>query len=466
MKSLPIVALIGQTNAGKSSLLNRFAHRNIAIVAREEGTTRDAVAARIDDSFLLIDTAGLKDPEDDFEATIQDQIADAVDSAEIILLTLDATKYPDDRDKQIAKTALKSRKPVLLLLNKTDRGEALPEAEFLRLGIKAERTFRTSATTGAGIRELRGAIYGILEENGSISRGRGSANGRYGGGGGRDGDDEYKNGGRGGRQGNRNAQIKLALIGRPNVGKSSLFNSLAKKQQALVSPRQGTTRDVNRVTVKYNGREIEIMDTAGLRKPGKREVGIEKFSALRSLAAIEEADVCALLVDATEPHSKMDQSLAGQIVEAGKGIIFILTKVDLVEDTDEILDKLERDFDFIPYAPVLITSSLTGKNVTKLYDLLETVDEARHTEVPTSQLNNILREAIANHPPAGLKNTHPKPKYIVQTDTCPPWFVIHGREMEMMHWSYKRYLERKIRERYPFVGTPIFFSFRNERRDD
>ena len=466
MKTLPIVALIGQTNAGKSSLLNRLAHKNIAIVAREEGTTRDSVSAKINDDFLLIDTAGLKNPEDDFEATIQDQINEAIDAAELILLTIDSTTYPDDKDKRIAKSALKSKKPVLLLLNKSDKGESLPTAEFLRLGIKEENIIRTSATTGLGTKELLSKIYELLGSFSKIPAGgpqlrRGVA-------------PDTRDGGLSGRapvgvleKGSSNSynsdSITLALIGRPNVGKSSLFNTLGKKQQAIVSSRQGTTRDVNRVNVRYNGKDIEILDTAGLRKPGKREVGIEKFSAIRTLAAIEEADVCALLVDATEPHSKLDQALAGQIIEAGKGIIIVLTKCDLTNDTDEILNKLEYDFNFLPYAPVLITSSETGKNVTKLFELTETVNDSRHTEIKTSELNHILREAIVSHPPAGLKNTHPKPKYIVQTDTCPPWFVIHGREMQLMHWSYKRFLERKIREKYPMVGTPIVFSFHNEK---
>lgn len=452
MKSLPIVALIGQTNAGKSSLLNRFAHKNIAIVAREEGTTRDNVTAKIDDRFLLIDTAGLKNPEDDFEAGIQDQIADAIDAAEIILFTVDSTKYFDHHDKNIAKSALRSKKPVFLLLNKSDCGEALDTNEFRALGIPEDRIFRTSATTGQGIKELKQAILKELSEagfSGTLAT-------------------------------TEQPTLKLALIGRPNVGKSSLFNSLAKKQQALVSSRQGTTRDINRVEIKYKNRTLEILDTAGLRKPGKREVGIEKFSAIRTLAAIEEADICALLIDSTEPHSKLDQSLAGQIIKAGKGIIMVVTKSDLLTDSeptnyfgeeniknrtaaDFLLDRLERDYDFLPYAPVLFTSSETGKNVTKLFDLALDIDEARHHEIKTSDLNHILHEAITEHLPAGLKNTHPKPKYIVQTDTCPPWFVVHGHELGLLHWSYKRFLERKIREFYPFLGTPIMFSFRNDK---
>ncbi len=458
MKKLPIVALIGQTNAGKSSLLNRFACKNIAIVAREEGTTRDNVMARIDNRFILIDTAGLKDPEDDFEANIQDQIADAIDAADLICLTLDSSKYPDDKDKQIAKSALKSKKPVLLLLNKSDLGDSLDDPEFLRLGIKPAETFRISATTGQGIKDLKAAISAILVNSGTNAPTAGAGVRRSS----KDSLSDSPKSLTPALGVSPRCSLKIALIGRPNVGKSSLFNSLGQKQQALVSSRQGTTRDVNRVEIKFYGQTLEILDTAGLRKPGKREVGIEKFSALRTLAAIEESDICCLLIDATEPHSKLDQSLAGQIIDAGKGIIIVLTKADLVDDTDHILDELERDFNFLPYAPVLITSSATGHNVTKLFELATEIDETRHQEIKTSELNKILTEAIVEHIPAGLKNTRPKPKYVVQTDTCPPWFVVHGRDLQLLHWSWKRFLERKIREKYPFVGTPIFFSFRDD----
>lgn len=431
MKRLPVVALIGQTNAGKSSLLNRFAKKNVAIVAREEGTTRDNVSVKIDDTFLLVDTAGLKNPEDDFESSIQAQITDAIDSADLILLTLDSSLFPSEKDKRIAKMALKSKKPVFLLLNKSDLGSSLENSEFLSLGIKPDNTFRTSATTGQGIKEVKTAIYKSLPPSPKLT--------------------EPEN------------LLKLALIGRPNVGKSSLFNSLAKKQQAVVSSKQGTTRDINRVDIRFKNRPIEILDTAGLRKPGRREVGIEKFSAIRTFKAIEEADICALLIDATEPHSKLDQSLAGEIVKAGKGIIVILTKTDLVNDTDKILDDLEYDYKFIPYAPVIITSSVTGSNVTKLPELALEIDEARHTTIKTSELNKILSSAILEHTPAGLKGSRPKPKYLVQTDTCPPWFVVHGHGLSTLHWSWKRFLENKLRETYPFIGTPIMLSYRDDK---
>ena len=442
MKHLPIIALIGQTNAGKSSILNRMAKKNIAIVAREEGTTRDNVVATIDNSFVLVDTAGLKDPSDDFEASIQDQIADAIDTADAILVVIDSSKYFDHRDAKITKDALRSGKDVYLVLNKCDLAESLPITEFRALGVDPSNTFYVSATTGKGIDELKKVLPKEKIHQGDN-------------------------------------KLKLALIGRPNVGKSSLFNTLGKKQQAIVSSKQGTTRDVNRVTIKYKGREIEILDTAGLRRPGKREVGIEKFSAIRTLAAIEEADICCLLVDSTEPHVKLDQTLAGQIVEAGKGIMMVVTKADLLEEAeptnyfgeeniknrtaaDFLLDALERDFDFLPYAPVILTSSETGANVTQIFELALDIDEARHTEIPTSDLNKILAEAISDHSPAGLKNTHPKPKYLVQTDTCPPWFVLHGHSLGLLHWSWKRFLERKIREKYPMIGVPIKFSYRSD----
>ena len=429
---LPVVAIIGQTNAGKSSLFNRLVRKSQAIVAREAGTTRDNVIGKVEGKYILIDTAGLKEPDDEFESHIQDQIDDAIATADIILIAIDATKYPNHDDKLIAKKALKSGKPTTLLLNKSDMGEALPIEEFYSLGVK--NTLRVSATTGLNLNELRDKIDHELKTLGfSLNKETASSD-----------------------------VLKIALIGRPNVGKSSLFNSLAKKQQAIVANLSGTTRDINRTEIKYKGQTIELLDTAGLRKPGKREVGIEKFSALRSLAAIEEADICCLLVDSTEPHSKLDQTLAGEIAKAGKGIILVLTKTDLEhKETNAILDDLEYDFNFVPYAPVIMTSSVEGKNVTKIFELALQINQARHAELKTSDLNKLLMDAVAAHPPAGLKNTHPKLRYMVQTDTCPPWFVVYGSNLSLLHWSYKRYLERRLREAYDFTGTPIFFSFRN-----
>lgn len=437
-KRLPIIAIIGQTNAGKSSLFNRLIGQKTAIVAREAGTTRDNVIQRVNDRYILIDTAGLKDPSDDFEASIRDQIEEAIATADLILLTLDRSKYTNHDDKLIAKQALKSQKPTFLVLNKSDLGEALPETEFYNLGIKD--LFAISATTGQGIDALRQALERFCQ---NITPQLGNQKPQLG-------------------FSNNSQALKIALIGRPNVGKSSLFNCLAKKQQAIVANLSGTTRDINRSAIRYQNRNLEILDTAGLRKPGKREVGIEKFSALRTLAAIEEADICCLLIDASEPHSKLDQSLAGQIVDAGKGIILVVTKTDLASvDSEQILDHLSEDFNFIPYAPVVLTSSITGKNATKIFELALTIDQYRNTTLKTSDLNKILNNAVLSHPPAGLKNTRPKLRYITQSDTNPPWFIVYGSDLSLLHWSYKRYLEKQLREQFPFTGTPIFFSFRN-----
>jgi GTP-binding protein len=438
MKKLPTVAIIGQTNAGKSSLFNRISRSRRAIVAREEGTTRDNVMTRVEHagaSFWLVDTAGLKDPEDDFEATIQQQIEEASAAADLILVTTDSTKYPTQSDRDIAKKALKSGKPVILALNKVDLKDSLPRDEFLRLGIK--NIMPVSAEHGTGVNNL------LEQITVDIPKVKVTA-------------DENV--------------LKIALIGRPNVGKSSLFNTLAKKQQAVVANLSGTTRDLNRVEIRYQGQAIEIIDTAGVRRPGKQAVGIEKFSVLRTMQAIEEADICLLLVDSNETHAQFDQKLAGIINEVGKGLVVVLTKWDTVDSTDiakvdEIRAGISYDFKFVPFAPLVFTSSETGKNVAKLLDLALQIQDQREKEIRTSDLNRALRSAVAAHPPAGLKNTFPKLRYIVQTDTAPPWFVVYGSHLRHLHWSYKRYLERIMRDNFDFAGTPIKFSFREEKKE-
>ena len=482
LKKLPIVAIIGQTNAGKSALFNRLVGRKDAIVAREAGTTRDSVVRTVDDSFILVDTAGLKDPKDDFEATIQDQVDDAIASANLILLVKDITEYPEQTDRDIAKKALRSKKPVILVLNKADLKEKISPDEYLRLGIKDISVI--SAEHNQGIAKLRNTIVKTLtpDFHGESSR-RSVRNEPFP-------DNLSKNSlssvstslsphgapdknsrklysenwsDEAGKSGVDD--IKLALIGRPNVGKSHLFNTLSQKQQAIVAPVAGTTRDVNRTKIKYHDQTIELLDTAGVRRRGKIEQGIEKFSVLRTVAAIEESDICLLLMDVNEPNTSVDQSLAGMITEAGKGIIIVITKWDVVADdqsADHILHQIATTFDFIPYAPVILTSSVTGKNVTQIFKLATEIVARRQTVIPTRKLNDMLSKAVLRHPPAGLKNTLPKMRYIVQTDTNPPWFVIYGANFKHIHWSYKRYLERQTREAFDLAGTPIKFSFRDQ----
>lgn len=434
---LPTVAIIGQANVGKSSLFNRLVRSKQAIVAREAGTTRDNVLGRVeyqDHMFWLVDTAGLKDPNDDFEASIQEQITEAAEAADVILVMADSTQYVSDQDRLVAKKALKSKKPVLLLLNKDDLAESLPTDEFKRLGIKD--IIRTSAEHNTGTVEVLQKISDLIPAK---------------------------------KERIESDVIRVSLIGRPNVGKSQLFNTLAGKQQAIVANIAGTTRDVNRIPIKYKGQVIELLDTAGMRKPGKQEVGIEKFSVLRTLQAIEESDICFLLMDVNELNTQLDQRLAGIIDEAGKGLVVVVSKWDIVKDKDAytrdaLAPKITRTFDFIPWAPLIFTSSVTGQNVTKLFDLALDIHERRIQQVKTRKLNDLLQTAVHNHPPAGLKNTHPKLRYIVQTDTSPPWFVIYGSNLKFLHWSYKRYLEKQVRESTDFIGTPIKFSFRDEKQ--
>lgn len=434
---LPTIAIIGQANVGKSSLFNRFVRSQQAIVAREAGTTRDNVLGRVEynfHQFWMVDTAGLKDPNDDFEASIQEQITEAAEAADVILVVVDSSQYSSDQDRLVAKKALRSKKPVILITNKSDLKESLPNTEFRRLGIKD--IISTSAEHSSGITTV---LDKIVEHIPAKSE---------------DAPDNV---------------LRVALIGRPNVGKSNLFNTLAGKQQAIVANIAGTTRDVNRVPLKYGGRAIELLDTAGMRKPGKQEVGIEKFSVLRTLQAIEEADICFLLMDVNELNTQLDQRLAGIIDEAGKGMVIVVSKWDSVEDKDAytrdaLAPQISRAFKFTPWAPLIFTSSVTGQNVTKLFDLALDIDARRKQDTKTRVLNDMLQKAIADHPPAGLKNTHPKLRYMVQTDTMPPWFVIHGSNLKFIHWSYKRYLERLLRQTYNYAGTPIKFSFRDEKQ--
>lgn len=438
MAKLPYVAIVGQTNVGKSSLFNRLYGSQEAIVAREAGTTRDNVVRKIvagDKAYWLVDTAGLKPAEDEFEASIQDQIAEATELADIILVVVDGTLYPSDQDRRIAKTALKSKKPVILVVNKTDLKGSLPADEFKRLGIKDIAL--TSAEHNRGVAKL---THHILENLPTVR------------------DDEPDD-----------DTLKIALIGRPNVGKSSLFNTLAGKQQAIVANIAGTTRDVNRVSVKYHGKTVELLDTAGVRRSGKQEQGIEKFSVLRTLAAIDEADICLLLMDVNELNAHLDQKLAGLIKEAGKGLVLVVTKWDEAEEKDaytrdDLAPRIAHEYAFVPWAPLIFTSAVTGQNVTKLFDIARDIDARRKQVIKTVELNKVLQECLAKHPPAGLKNTFPKLRYMVQTDTSPPWFVIFGGNLKLLHWSYKRFLERQLRETFDFSGTPIMFSFRQEKK--
>jgi GTP-binding protein len=432
-KNIPIVAIVGRANVGKSSLFNAILNRREAIVAREAGTTRDSIMAKAsyeDQDFWLVDTAGMKDAEDDFEFTIQEQILQAADSADVIWVVVEADTIITEEDRRVAKLALKSKKPVFLVVNKVDKARKADLTGFDRLGIKP--IIKTSTTHRRGISELLDTLIEIIPKA-QITEDDG--------------------------------RLRIALLGRPNVGKSHLFNTLAKKQQAIVADRAGTTRDINRASVKYEGREIEIMDTAGIRRSGRIERGIEHFSVLRSLAAIEQADVCFLLMDVNELNVQLDQKIAGMVKEAGKGLVLVISKWDVAEGKDAytrdaLAPQIAHTYDFVPWAPLILTSAVTGQNVTKLFDLAIEIDQRRQLRIPTRDLNRWLKGALDQHPPAGLKNRAPKLNYIVQeTDNPIPAFKVFGSHTKFLHWSYKRFMERLMREKYDYAGTPIQFWF-------
>lgn len=479
---VPIVAIVGRANVGKSSIFNVVLGRQEAITAREAGTTRDSITARASfdgKDFWLVDTAGMKQAEDDFELSIQEQITEATDAADIILVVMEAHVGITEEDRRVATLALKSKKPVILVVNKADQQPGAKTSDYQRLGIKD--IFLTNVPQKQGLEELFEKVALSIPQA-SI----------------KEADD----------------RIYVALIGRPNVGKSSLFNAIAKKQQALVADKAGTTRDVNRTVVRYEGREIELMDTAGIRKSGKVEVGIEKFSVLRALQAIEQADVCLFLMDANELNVQLDQKIAGLIKEAGKGIVMVVSKWDSIGSKpdydaeqealnkvlelekasevptkkrlsktekikrakalasaevnveekdpytrDAIASKIMYHYQFIPFAPLIFTSATTNQNVSKLYDLILDTKKSRERKIKTSELNDWLGTCVDKHPPAGLKNRQPKLNYITQTDEETPTFKVFGSHTPFLHWSYKRYLEKDLREVFGFTGSPIRFTF-------
>jgi GTP-binding protein len=436
ISKIPIVAIVGRTNVGKSSLFNAILQRREAIVADEPGTTRDSVTAKASWSgkeFWLVDTAGLKSPGDDFELSIQDQIIQAADDADVIVVVTTAEVPPQEEDRRVATMALKSRKKVILVVNKIDKNQRANLDQWLKLGVKP--IVATSAIHKTGLDEMLDEICEHLPKVAVRE--------------------------------NPN-RVRLALLGRPNVGKSSLFNTLAKKQQAIVAQRAGTTRDVNRIVVRYHEKEIELMDTAGIRRSGKIERGVEHFSVLRALAAIEEADICLLLMDVNELNVQLDQKIAGLVKEAGRGLILVVSKWDSADKDGFTLDRLApqiaHTFDFVPWAPLIFTSAVTGQNAAKIFDLVLEISQVRKQTFKTTELNKWLQHVTNQHPPAGLKGSFPKLNYMVHEEGNPiPSFKIFGSHTKLLHWSYKRYLEKQFRLNWPMNGTPIKFWFINKK---
>jgi len=450
----PVVAIIGRPNVGKSTLFNRITGRRQAVTADLAGTTRDRLYSRCDwngKEFILVDTAGIEvgDTKNSvyakLDSDVQEQVLLALEEADLILFIVDVQAGPTDQDRRAMKLVFKSGKPFVLVANKYDSEKYLASyTELFTLG--AKEVIRIAALTGRGTGDLMDAIAeGIKDvtpaDKGIILERPG---------------------------------INVAIAGRPNVGKSSTLNALIGENRAVVSEVAGTTRDFMIASYENDKGTINFIDTAGIRKRGKvgkveegRVPGqIEKYSVLRSFRAIESADIVLIIIDPTEGLTAQDLHIAGFAKEQYKGIIIVVNKWDAVEkdemDMAKYLAYLHSKISFLSHAPVIFISAKNNKNVDKIYDLIYDAAASRARRVDTSELNLLLGDDILRHPPSAVRGSLPKINYITQADVNPPTFIFFANKPELIHFSYKRFLENKIRERWGFAGTPINLVFKRK----
>jgi GTP-binding protein len=429
----PIVAIIGRPNAGKSTLFNRLIGEQRAIVEDVPGTTRDRLYGDTEwagYTFTLIDTGGLQE-EDEYDKLAPAEISErtqsqarlAIEEADLILFVVDGTVSPTAADHDIADILRASQKPVVLGVNKAESRERQEAAiEYYELGLGEPIPF--SGLHGIGTGDLLDAIVEkiprVEEETEALDH------------------------------------PAIAIVGRPNVGKSELVNRLLGMERTIVSDVAGTTRD--------------SIDTAGIRRRGAIEQGIERYSVVRSMRAIDRADVAVVVIDATEPFTAQDAHVAGYVVERGKGIVVAVNKWDAIEKTSNTIYEFQRQarehLPFIPYAPIVFISAKTGQRVEEVLETSLMVAAERRKRISTGELNRMLREAVAAHPPPSRPSNWVKFYYVTQVDVAPPRFVFFCNNPKNVHFSYKRYLENEIRERWEFVGTPIVLHFRSRRRGD
>ncbi len=440
----PIVAIVGRPNVGKSTLFNKLVGERRAIVEDEPGTTRDRLYGEAEwhgREFTIVDTAGiLPGEENDATASMAEivratraQAQLAIDEADAILFLVDVKEGITAADEEVAELLRQTSKPVIIGANKADSlARAQNAVEFWNLGLS--EPIPISGYHGTGTGDLLDALYEALppfEE---------------------DPEDEYA--------------LKIAIVGRPNVGKSSLLNRLLGTERVVVSDIPGTTRDTIDTVVEFNGEKILLIDTAGIRRRGRIDQGIEKYSVLRALRAVERADVALLMIDATEGVTSQDAHVAGMVLEAHKGIAVLVNKWDALEKDAETFDQwtnhVRAALHFVPYAPLLFISAKTGQRVEKILELALQINAERNTRISTSKLNTILRDAVRVHPPSSIhKGAHLRIFYATQAQVAPPVFLFFSNAPEEIHFSYKRYLENRIREEYPFVGTPIILVFKS-----
>ncbi|HXY55411.1 MAG TPA: ribosome biogenesis GTPase Der [Nitrospirota bacterium] len=429
----PIVAIVGRPNVGKSTLFNRIIGRKLAIVEDVPGVTRDRNYAEAEwegNRFLLVDTGGFEPESDDPMYTkMRDQTTLAIEEADYIIFLMDGQQGLLPSDIEVSHRLRASGKPVIYAINKVDgaRHEALLP-DFYRLGI--DTLFPLSARHGPGFSELMDGLCGMLPETGELVR-----------------DDETA------------AIPRIAIIGRPNVGKSSFVNALIGEDRMIVSPVAGTTRDAVDSVYQYYGRKYVLVDTAGIRSRGRISQGVEQYSVMRAMKSISHADIALVLIDASEGITEQDERIVGLAHEAGKGIIIALNKWDLVPDKEQafkrIMEDVQQRLKFADYAPVLTISAVSRQRVTKVFEEIDRVITEREKRVPTADLNRVFERLAAGHEPPLYRGKRVKYYYITQVGIKPPTFVVFVNYPEGVHFSYIRYIENNLRESFGFRGTPI-----------
>lgn len=444
----PTVAIVGRPNVGKSTLFNRLVGERLAIVEDLPGTTRDRIYAEAewnDVEFNVIDTGGLQE-EDEYDTLAPREISErtqnqarlAIDEADVLIFLVDGMAGLTAADYDVADLIRRAEKPVVLGVNKTESQQRAENAvEFYALGIGEPYPFSAIHAIGAG--DLFDEVVNLLPrvEPDAVEE--------------RD-------------------HPAIAVVGRPNVGKSELVNRVLGSERSIVSEVAGTTRDAIDTDMEWLGNPITLIDTAGLRRRGRVEPGIERYSVVRSMRAIDRADVAIVVLDAEEGFTAQDAHVAGYVIEAGKGIVLAVNKWDLIEKDDYTMDDFRDDaaerFPFLPFAPIAFISAKTGQRVDQVVDLALSVYGERLKRVSTGELNRMLRDVVAKHPPPTRPENWFKLYYATQVDVAPPRFVFFCNNPKNVHFSYQRYLENELRERWKFTGTPIAMHFRARRSMD